>query len=74
MENPFERNIQLNVVEEVGRDPLRIPKRTPVSESVETAKRLLIARRRLMLVLPQLIRVEIVNTDRSPDVILHLEQ
>ena len=43
----------LNVVQEVGRDPLRIPLSTPIDESVETAKRLLIARIRLASVLPQ---------------------
>ena len=59
MENPFRRNKrpkQLNVVQEVGRDPLRIPRSTPISESVETAQRLAKAKRVLMKVLPQPIR------------------
>lgn len=59
MENPFRRNKkpkQLNVVQEVSRDPLRILNSTPISESVETAQRLAKAKRILMRVLPQPIR------------------
>lgn len=44
---------RLNVVQEVGRDPLRIPLSTPIDETLETAKRLQIARLRLRSVLPQ---------------------
>ena len=44
---------RLNVVQEVGRDPLRVPLSTPIDETMETAKRLSIARKRLKLVLPQ---------------------
>ncbi len=59
MENPFRRSKrlkQLNVVQEVGRDPLRIPRSTPICESVETALRLSKAKRALTKVLPQPIR------------------
>lgn len=55
MKNFFKKNQLkcLNVVQEVGRDPLRIPLSTPIDETVETAKRLQIAKIRLASVLPQ---------------------
>lgn len=69
MENPFRRNKrpkQLNVVQEVGRDPLRIPQSTPISESVETAQRLSKAKRALAKILPQPIRDEYPTTPDIP--------
>lgn len=56
MENPFikRRNrYPLNVVQEVGRDPLRVPLHTPPEQTVNVARALGIARQRLMTVLPQ---------------------
>jgi len=53
---PSKRNVsgkRLNVVQEVGRDPLRIPRSTPKGKSVETARQLSAARRKLAQVLPQ---------------------
>lgn len=43
----------LNVVQEVGRDPLRVPANTPPDQTIETARELARARRRLEKVLPQ---------------------
>ncbi len=69
MKNFFKKNPpkRLNVVQEVGRDPLRIPLSTPIDESVETAKRLLVAKIRLASVLPQPIFIANSQTITQPN-------
>lgn len=56
MENPFRKfkeRLPINAVQEVGRDPLRVPLDTPPGDTVETARKLGAARELLMTVLPR---------------------
>lgn len=54
MDNPFrKKERKLNVLEEVGRDPLRIPRDTPPSQVLEVAAKLSAAKKVLRTVLPQ---------------------
>lgn len=48
----------LNVVQEVGRDPLRVPVNTPPEQVIEVARKLGAAKELLKTVLPQPIRPE----------------
>lgn len=56
MENPFKKiraDLPLNVIPEVGRDPLRVPVNTPPGEVINVAIALAKAREQLTAVLPQ---------------------
>lgn len=49
----FRERSPINVIPEVGRDPLRVPLDTPPGEIVEAARKLGAARELLMNVLPR---------------------
>lgn len=61
-------NEGLNVVEEVGRDPLRVPAVTPPDEIIDFARSLAEARKRLETVLPQATKADNLSHLSDPEV------